>query len=812
MQFSVIVAAGNRSLHTEGDRWDELVRYLQSARIRPELITRLRAGKPQVLKNQLSYEQAVTLSDRLADLGLDTTIDPPTKHEARPVQKRSSATRPGTTSRHATSAGNPPRRSTQEAGNGRPAPGKSANTPGKRPLSNHSVAAASDYIKSLFKLPPKGDLQVKRPVAARLRLWFSCLRSLLNPATLVSGLIIMLLAVSGGLWVLRGALTDLSPLLGTLFLPVPVLAMLASLGFIALLVWPRKSRPPARLSVKTKEDPQLVVLVAAICKLLNAPVPAGIYLTPEPELRARLRSSPGQLLALRKPLAPQVDLYLGMPLVAALSISELGALIARECGRYGPETDRRPYGLMTAVAMGLRSYGSARIDRIQEFRAKLSTQGVGGVLRKLLSLVEGLEELRIRSVRAQEARITRRLSERDPIANGYQGLVFGSEQRMLREKIRSVEAAWLEALQDMLQRTSSEPLVDSLSSYVGSRTLPSNTSAKPTAPAATGVLRSDRPAHSLVSEFSRRDTLITRSVYQAHGLDLSRLMPLDALQRRQDNQARLRAVARDYFVGWFHPSQFWDLPAESELVVSDRRQQIQKLEQCIAQLRNLLPDRPQALSRYERLRKQFVELSAAKKITLAGVRFRYQHNGENPSDPGRETSLLEPKLREKGEELRHQNRLMGERLCRALSLDTANRATGGRILTTLREFSRIAQRAGKLATDLEELAIVQSYLTKDAPKNLELHARELTAKIANDYAVIARRLQHCPYGFYDRRFPTLHDLLQQRLQSVNAQLAQDKARTLLALLSEAHEHCSQMAAGYAARLEAANGVRGVKRI
>lgn len=80
MHFSVIVeTTPDKKLSVTEDSIAEFERYLLAAHISPKVLETIEPGKPHVLKNELSYEQAVDLSDRLMDFGLESEIHPPIK-------------------------------------------------------------------------------------------------------------------------------------------------------------------------------------------------------------------------------------------------------------------------------------------------------------------------------------------------------------------------------------------------------------------------------------------------------------------------------------------------------------------------------------------------------------------------------------------------------------------------------------------------------------------------------------------------------------------------------------------------------------
>ena len=81
MQFSVIVEGPMDSNASSEDSLLELERFLRASEIPTQTLKDLKQGQSKVVRNKLSYEQAVSISDRLMDLGLESFIDPPPKPE-----------------------------------------------------------------------------------------------------------------------------------------------------------------------------------------------------------------------------------------------------------------------------------------------------------------------------------------------------------------------------------------------------------------------------------------------------------------------------------------------------------------------------------------------------------------------------------------------------------------------------------------------------------------------------------------------------------------------------------------------------------
>lgn len=823
MQFSVIVE-GSVSGKPDSGSWDELELYLQSAKISPALLKQLQPGQPRILKNSLSYEQAVSISDRLADLGLESAIDPPIKPERdEPAQLHAdSRTRPTkaanvTEADKFSAASSPTPRSTRDSVL-RPATTPRAKT--QHSLPPPAISKAAREVRGLFSLPSSGTVQVTLPRASRLRL---CCRAAL--AVVIPGLPIVLLVASvfaiGSLgFALYAIVANVSPLAAGVLLMAYTLTGLAGLALLTLPFWFGATGRSKPIVLKAKDDPRLIVLINGICKLLNAPSPSHIYLSAEPQVRSSLSCTIQAFFGFSKPLEGELSLYLGSPSLASLNIRELSALIARECGRFADPSFRRPYLIITAISCWLQAC-SGRKSLMDQFSR--STQRIKPeILRTFIhSVLRGADQIQghsLRTIAFCESQVSALLLRQDAIADCYQKVMLGEASSTLQRTLGEVKSAHQEALRSMFQENNDQRYVDSLAVLTRGIFQGSQAARKRSESATTGLVKSTRIASALLANFERQDQALTRDFYQSKGLNTSslRFMSVEELRRRESNEAKLRKIARRYYGSWLHPEQFWKMPSETFSERAEPKILMSRLNHCISRVRFMSPDRPQLIANSKTVRKHLTELKAAKKIVAAGTSFRFQYCADAADDLDRQIATRAAKLRQHDDDLRQQNLVMGERIALGLALDQQHRPTIARILKALAVLDSVAGRLSELSMNLEELSILHGYKPKTLTQHYQLHLKDLNQSTESTYRFISRKLQQCPYEFYDRRYPNLQALLDSRTEHAVAKKPEmtliDRAKVLEDTVRQAHLNISELAATYAARMEKACGIESVKRV
>lgn len=855
MQFSVIVEGNTNSKGSDGDSWEELECYLQSAKISPSLLKQLQPGQAQVLKNSLSYEQAVTISDRLADLGLESAIDPPIKPEmsetaAVPSAKecitgkiagakgtsnsqvlagrgskadRSTGLKAVETSATATHVTKKQRVAASRSMSGGAANGPTPNRPQQstiaaRPAtgapSPSPLSKAAGEIKALFTLPPGGKLNFTLPRASRFRLCCLAAYSIGIPALLMLAFASCVLAAGGLLLALHGLITGWFPLLGLAVLVAPVLVYVAVVILLTVPAWSRQGYNPGHIIARPKEEPRLAILTSAVCQVIGAKPPGKIYLTPEPRIHAVMRCKVKDFLAFSRPIEGETELFLGAPLLASLSIRELSALIARECGRFSQPAFRRPY----MIIAGLSAWSNAcrRRKPIGEGLA-LTTRPGSDVPRRAARFAVQLQGVGLRSIAFCEKKVNAVLCRHDSIADCYQYAALGDSSFELRERIEEIGRAYQQALNEMLRENENQRFVDGLSELTRDL-LQSDRTAQHRPQPLPGIVRSKQTASALLDNFATLDRQLTRTLYEAEGLNTDglQLMPLQELRRREANEAKRRKLAHAYYGNWLQEGQFWLMPAEDFANNAEEKILVSHVNHCISRVRYLSPDRPLLVTKHEKLRRHLIELKAAKKVIATGAPFRFPYCADVAGELNKQIAFREAKLVQCEEELRQQNTVMGERIALGLALDKEHRGTTQKIHRALHGICRISGKLNKLAADLDELAILQDHRPKKPAQDYQAHIKELTGEIERTYRFLRRSLQQCPYDFYDRRYSDLNAVLDSALHHTPQESAEHtlphKARVLLHTVAQAYRRTSELAASYAARMEKAHDVETVKRV
>lgn len=681
-------------------------------------------------------------------------------------------------------------------------PGK---TSPRRKAPPPAIAKAATQVRALFHLPPRGKLSFPLPPAARLRIWKLSAASLAVPAG-VALLSTGLIAGAGALLLsLYGWISTLSPLLAILLMFLPGLALLVFAIALTSPFWPGRAREGHRVKVTGREAPRLVMFVTAVCKVIEAPLPSAIYLVPDPQIRAAFKGVAG------KPQNGQTELYLGAPLLACLSIQQLSALIARECGRWSRPEFRGRYSLISGLLNWLETHSRGKAASRFSPGPVPGDDELRGLLHWTARRTASIHNLGLSLAGYCQGRLIAML-RRDPIVRGYETRFLGKADSTLHQQEKRVEQAYREAIQSMLHEKGRQLYVNSLSQLTG-ELLGTEEREKPSA---SGIVRSGQLASCLLENFSARDEQLTRLVYRSGGLNPDmHLFSLQEIQRRESNSQKLHAIGRHYFGQWFQESQYWQMPARAVAPGKDPRLIVKQLNQCIKRIRYLSPDRPGILVKYEKTRQQVVELKAAKKIIAAGMKFQFRHCSELSDDLGRELFSREGQLKESREELRQQNVIMGERIVLGLALDNQHRPLTMRLHLALLCFSRLSQKAESLAMDLEEFTTLQDYKPSSLPQSYQAHVKQLLSEIAGAYRSLRRSLQKCPYDFYDRRYPTLLSFLDSKLTQTTGELEPmlpEKADILLDVLAQAYRYTSELAASYGARMEKAYKVETIRRV
>ncbi|MCW8193251.1 hypothetical protein F6455_00435 [Proteobacteria bacterium 005FR1] len=788
MEFSVVVKASGKP--PAGEAWEELERFLRSARISPAVLHRLTPGKTHILKKRLSYEQALRICDRLTDFGLPSAVNPPTKPE---TPRTVTGLKPSNTV-----AQKPPGRSDK-----RP---QSASLP----VQQVSPKKPSDEIRNLFTLPAS-KVKITLPSAHRWRTRLLALRGIGFATVILIGGAVAALACVAAIGVAAGLIASLSPLVATLFVCLTLATLVGTLAILTLPLWRSVSKPA--LKIEASDQPRLVLLCTAVCRLLDAPIPSVFVLGSEPRVIATYRCKRRSLWRLRESLEGEPVLHIGTPLLARLQVRELAALVARECGRFAQPELRRPYFILSQqrqwsakhlTFIGLR-------DRFPILQERVP-QGRHVTADRMVAVADKLQSFTCRTLRRYHDYLDGLLNSKDAVARAYQELMIGEKSPALQDKLARITSDLESALEKALSSRDLY-LAESLSHLLA----PAE-SGLVEKPAAIGIVRCSKPANSLVDDFPETDRAITRQLYQSLGICLEsvQLVTGAELQQRKANAALLDKAAREYFGPWFDHRQFWVLPPENFTSQAEQKIVLSRLNHCISRVRFLSPDRRELLLNFSKLRQQVTELDAAKIIIASGHRYEFRHcPGLAARDLETQSATRHLRLSEIREELGHHNAVMGERLALGLALDSRHRTLTGKLHRALCCLEALGAKASRLETELDKIELLNAYTPRRREQQYQIQLDELQQSIEGLYRLLRRKLQRCPYDFYDRRFATVDALLDARLQQKARREgdlnAETMSRVLLMTVAEAHEYTSKLAAYFAAQMEKAHGAETVRR-
>jgi hypothetical protein len=113
----------------------------------------------------------------------------------------------------------------------------------------------------------------------------------------------------------------------TIFI-APILTGAVIVFFMIRPLFVRSERAAEALTITPEAEPDLFHFVAAICNLLQAPFPKHIYVDWRANASASLHRG------VKSFFNRELDLTLGLPLIAALSVGQLGGVLAHEFGHF----------------------------------------------------------------------------------------------------------------------------------------------------------------------------------------------------------------------------------------------------------------------------------------------------------------------------------------------------------------------------------------------------------------------------------------------------------------------------------------------
>ena len=896
MQFSVIVEGPMESYACSDDALLELERFLRASDIPPHLLQQLKKGQPQVLKNELSYEQAVNISDRLSDLGLDSVIDPPIKpddddnetisaEEIPPVKTLKSQATPAnrvkkTHSQHpqqanianrkpnlavvkaaanktakpaqlkmATVAAKSPSHQNLNAGRkiaptavtgknqiAGPATAKQAPTTAKtakpssgttasakKPQPNDSLSKAAADIKSLFNLPKTGALELQPPLATRFKLNLAAVIGVAVPCLYIAiwcSIIYLSIVASLGLY----------SALGFLVAPLPLVIAVSLFALTHLPYYLARNNRPPEIVLKAKEEPRLFMLVSAIAKVLNAPAPTSIVLTDSSRLNATQLSTVKDFFNLKESLPGDVQLSIGAVLPQCLSIRDFCSLAAKEMGIFANPKLLRAYWLLQYALQGSRFFSQPHPELQKKLRELNENTSITFV-QKLLGFTAAVSEKCHGIACAYFERSNALLKY---FARGGNKLRLKYQQAFLGgvaiddviDNLVLVDASYASAIEEMLHNNTKARYVNNLPEFCEyllqkNRSTQSEAStAKPRQQSGTGIVTSKAPMRNIINQLEPLCTALTRMSYEHAGLSLDgiELCSLRSLFQHEVKDQKFNHAATEYFLDWLHPLQFWRLPSDASLPTNNTEATITRLNNSIARIRYIAPDRQNWLHRYDKLLKQFSELKAAKKVVVSGNSFDYQRCADSARTLDADLAQRTIQVKEAQVELKQHNSVMGERIALGLKLNTQQKDLSAKLSQALIACQSVAEKAITLVLAIEELNHILRHKPKNQAQQFQLYVRELTETISEGEKSIRKRLTQCPFDMIDRRYPTMAQFISSQqsphdsLAMSHEQLIVSKARDTVAAVNWAYKQINQRAAYVAAAAEKQFGVERIKKV
>lgn len=712
---------------------ERIRQILGSARITADLLHQPGPGK-LLIRRSFTEAQAVKLREQLLGLGLRSSIVPLKKPQSEP---------------------------------GRPS---------RKPDTNAAPALQrlNQQIQSLFREPGQDASALQ---AGAFSSWLTFSRTLTRPLLdiLLLLLVCTLPPVAIG-WVASKAF-GLSFLVGLLTLPLFLLSLLHSVALLAFFLWPRQQMPVPRVKINSKADPRLILFTHRVADLVAASRPASIWLTisERPRMGSDERGS---------------FLELPLPLLYRLNLTELASLLAGEAVR----GSNRPLQLLERWRQALQRYMEHGLDlrQLEQAQMELESPAASRTLQRARNILLSGEKWRIARVRRHLERMDRLLAN-TASSRRARKMIWGSPAKHLEQTVAETQRS----LSNFLQEARSADdflLVDQVCAAVVAG---AQLTANPVPDNA--LVQGAQPASILLKNLGDYDRQLSRLFYESQGFALKnfRLLSHDQIAKQRQRQEKLQQIASQYFAGWLHPRQFWQLP----LLDLNKTRIVQQLNRCIAELRRLAPERRELISNQERLRLQIAELKVARKLMANGSSYQFVHLPPVATDSLPSREALEAKLRECSEELFHQNGIMGERVMLGLILAQQKGVKTDKIIKALNSLAHMRPKVEQLQLELHEYQLLSSNRNSVSASVFNLHQRELLRALESSYQNLVRQLQRCPYDFCDPVIGDVGRLLVLRMQQHCPQDSSAKGKLLLAVVDEAHEKISQQAAGIAAQIE-----------
>ena len=164
-------------------------------------------------------------------------------------------------------------------------------------------------------------------------------------------------------WLIKDNGPHLTAKWGLLFYVAPALAGAVVTLFMVKPVFARRERPREPLVLAPADHPQLFAFIEQICRHVRAPVPRIVQV--DCEVNASASFAPHWSSMLRRDLV----LTIGLPLVHALSVRELGGVLAHEFGHFAQGSGLR----LTMLVRGINGWFSRVVYERDSWDRRLDT-------------------------------------------------------------------------------------------------------------------------------------------------------------------------------------------------------------------------------------------------------------------------------------------------------------------------------------------------------------------------------------------------------------------------------------------------------
>ncbi|MGI1678222.1 MAG: hypothetical protein K6L75_05795 [Cellvibrionaceae bacterium] len=851
MEFSVIVETPANKISATEDCVAELERYLLSAQISPKILYAIEPGKPQILKKELSYKQAVDLSDRLMDFGLESEIHPPTKPDKENLEVPS-APKTNTAPHSKEVQNNNPTQdadthvklaSKSNAINGNPngaaklsqvtpkfmsnndSPQKTTQTTTPQVTTKPKVnlKQQAEEIKSLFKIPKLGLSNTEISALDVTKFYFTALLSLVLPALYVSGILVLAIAAISSAIIFHSLIASFSIILWVLSIILLSIPLLVLAGLLAIPFFSKDKEALKNIPLTAKDEPRLFMLTAAVCKIIGTPTPEKININFEGNILGDFSFNKKDLFKLNKSLTIQPSITICISLLNNLSIRQYCSLISRELGKQKHAKLLRPNAICNSQLKRMKKWKEKpgiTSDALKAASSKISNEKAINIIAAFTSLSETTEYLHKTYFNFSHQIISKKMAD-NSVAARYQYNVFGAEPNepltLLQTKLENLAASRYEAIQMMVIENESHRYASDLASLIEHIEEKYNSGAQYKV-IDDSLIPRDKALKSLINNTVKYSNYLTRDFYSQNQVDLEKaqLLSIENLLKKESRDAKIEKIAVEYFGKWHHGLQYWKLPKEAVLASIDKNHIIAVLNNCISKLRYMSPDRPALIEKYYRQLKQLTEIKAAKKIRSTGSEYKLTSIADNITNLDTEISAREAQLQDINTQLMQQNAAMGERISLGLLLDKDHKEMTSKLYTALAVLSDCASNLNNIAADCEELQTLINSSPKKINQHFNLQIKKVKDSIDENFKILSRKLKKCPYDYLDQRHEFLFGVLNENIAKADSPDANkrtlQKGKISLTTTATSYKSISDLAANYATRMERLYKIESIRKL